>query len=89
MSEDLKSCPFCGDVAMLELIARIRELEGAVTKSADDHEALLREWMYTPFPKEAQVMGSMSPPSGPFAKAVESILFARTALRTTGGEEVK
>jgi hypothetical protein len=56
---------------------RERELVEALEASATAHEKLLREWMYAPFPKEAQIMGQMSPPSGPFAEAAEAIRAAR------------
>lgn len=58
----------------------LEEAEKKLEASVGAHTKLLREWMYAPFPKEAQVLGGMSPPKGPFADAAASIEAARAFL---------
>jgi hypothetical protein len=62
------------------LQAQVEELREGLKLSAADFEKLLREWMYAPFPREAQILGQMSPPAGPFAEAAESICSAHSLL---------
>jgi hypothetical protein len=80
MARQIEECA-AAESRALALEAQLKEAREALESAANAHEKLLREWMYAPFPKEAQVLGSMSPPSGPFAEAVNAIVAARRAAQ--------
>lgn len=68
------------------LLAELAEARKVIAQTNTGYEKLLREWMYTPFPREAQALGVMSPPCGPFAKAAEDIARASEFIRRVEGK---
>lgn len=69
----------------------VKAMAEALEQSITAHIATIRAWMYAPFPAEAQVLGGMSPPQGPFNEGAVAVNKAKAALAAfsasdTGGE---